>query len=127
MAVTSLGNNTIDLVPGWISFNPIKLQSNREYLLEAQFNSTAPDLIYSTFIFRFRYPNQQQIVVASSEIGYLEYDSGLQALILKVNGLLDNRADLIMQCRRAPYYSQPSKLATVDLELFIDPDNSQRL
>lgn len=124
MVLTSLGTQVLDLPYAWTSFQAIDLSSARQYLLEVAMTSQLPDLIYSNFIFRYRYPDSRNVVAASPELGVLSFDSGLQMMPFTIPRLLANSGALIIQVRRVPYYSQLSSLASVECELFIDPSDS---
>lgn len=124
MVLTSLGTQVLDLPYAWTSFQAINLSNARQYLLEVVMASQSPDLIYSNFIFRYRYPDSRNVVAASPELGFLSFDSGLQMMPFTIPRLLANSGDLIIQVKRVPYYSQLSSLASVECELFIDPSDS---
>lgn len=127
MALEDLGIRQVAVEDGWINFDPIELRNNRRYFLEINFSSNSPDLVYSNFVFRLSGTTELGSAVVSAPSEGIQISGVTTVIALDYSDYYANRSDVVFQVRRNSFFSEPSNLADVSVQLLVDPDSGDRL
>lgn len=124
MALQLLGTNPVNFEDGWVSFAPFNAKAKEQYTPEIRVESANPELIYSYFLVRYQYPSTNQIDTVSMAIARIYYDTLWQFFGLYVEGNLEKNGNLVIQVRRFPSPRNLANLATTNVSLRVDPNDS---
>ena len=127
MALEDLGVAQVNVEDGWVSFSPIALRNNRKYFVEVNFSTNNPDLVYSDFALRFQATTDLGGTAVSTPSVPLQISGTTTVVTLDYYDYYLNRGNVIFQIRRNSFFSEPTTLASVSVQLLVDPDAGDRL
>ena len=123
VALTNLGNNSVSLEDGWVTYNPIALQANRTYLLYIRVQSANPDQILSRFKVIHSYPIPSAAIAARIPPVEVFYEPVIQYFEYRISPIAQPTGNCIFAVRRFSLYRDPNQLADATVQLATDPDN----
>lgn len=124
MVLIVLGTQSLAIGGGWVNFDPVTINSGREYVLLTLTSSSDLSLVYSSIDFRYGYSITTDFVGVSSIIDSVFPDSEIQFIRVVVPGTLVTTSPLVFQARRTPIFSNQSVAVNLNLTIAIDPDVS---
>jgi hypothetical protein len=122
MVLVVLGQNPVNFGDGWVPYDPIALTPGNVYTVQFLVVTSALDLVYSRFAFRYFYPTVVSPNSRSLAVAETTPDLSDQFFDMLISPNLPPGTPTIMEILRIPIYSQPSNLADVEIILGIDPD-----
>lgn len=122
MALTDLGTKSIAIQDEFVPFDSFRYKPGDYYLGFIEFNSSSPDLIYSTFNVRIGYPVEDSTTATTGELVSFYYSSRPQFFGVGLPKGIVNNLQLTLEVNRRAFWANPTKLAdtTVNLKINLD-------
>ena len=122
MVLVVLGQNPVNFGDGWVPYDPIVLVPGRIYTVQFLVITSALDLVYSKFEFRYFHPTAVSPNSRSLAVAETIPDVSDQFFDFLLSPNLPPGSPVVMEILRVPFFAEPSKLQDVEIIMGIDPD-----